>query len=298
MFCPSCGTQNERDAEKCKNCGKLLPKLSSSGELVLPPTEDLTAGNPATTPAAPDTVIPGSAGPKAGSPGSQYNFINQPDPAVATQVQPGPYYSPSYPPYGVGQPGYAPYYNYSLPVDQVGLPPAEIGFWPRLGAYVIDNIILGIVSGVVFFIPVFIYLASFISKHQAEILPVCDNTAYTYNSQACVDTFERILRQSNELNAFGLLIFGLFLVVVVITTLYYTLMTARGATVGKKVFGMKVVKEDGSPIGFGRSLLRHTIGYWVSAAVFGLGFIWIGFDPHKQGWHDKIAGTYVVRANR
>ncbi len=297
MFCPSCGTQNERDTEKCKNCGKLLPQLSPGGELVLPSTPGSVTGS-SSEPATPDTTIPGLSGPKAGSPGSQYAFSNQPDPAVATAPQPGPYYNPaSYPPYS-RQPGYAPYYNYSLPVDQIGVAQAEIGFWPRLGAYVIDNIILGIVSGIVFFIPVFVYLANFISRHQAEILPVCDNSAYDYNAQTCNAVLERILTQSNELNGFVYMVLGLGLAVILITTLYYTLMTARGATVGKKVFGMKVVREDGAPIGFGRSLLRHTVGYWVSAAVFGLGFIWIGFDPHKQGWHDKMAGTYVVRANR
>lgn len=297
MFCPSCGTQNERDTEKCKNCGKLLPQLSPGGELVLPSTPGATTGS--SEAAMPDTTIPGSSGPKAGSPGSQYAFTNQPEPAaVATAAQPGPYYNPTYSPYTGGQPGYAPYYNYSLPVDQMGVAPAEIGFWPRLGAYVIDNIILGIISGIVFFIPLFVYLANFISRHQAEVLPVCDNSAYGYNAQTCNAVLERILTQSNELTGFVYMVLGLGLAVIVITTLYYTLMTARGATVGKKVFGMKVVREDGAPIGFGRSLLRHTVGYWVSAAVFGLGFIWIGFDPHKQGWHDKIAGTYVVRANR
>lgn len=284
MFCPSCGAQNERDSEKCKNCGKPLPKLSPTGELVMPATEDITGAVTAPT----ETVPVGPSGPKAGSPGSQYSFTNQPP-------QSGPYYnSPLYPAYNP-QP-YAPYYNYSLPVDQVGVAPAEIGFWPRLGAYVIDNIILSIVGGIIFFIPLSIYVGSFFVKHQNELLPLCDNTAYTYNSQACVDTFERILRQSNELGTFGLLVLGLGLASTLLTVLYYTIMTARsGATVGKKVFGIKVVRADGGPISFGQSLLRHTIGYLASAVVFALGFIWIGFDPHKQGWHDKIARTYVVR---
>jgi len=43
-------------------------------------------------------------------------------------------------------------------------------------------------------------------------------------------------------------------------------------------------------------LLRQTIGYWLSGAVFYLGFIWVAFDDKKQGWHDKIARTFVVRA--
>lgn len=304
MFCPSCGAQNERGVEKCVNCGKLLPQLSPGGDLVMPKTPASETGSPdVIPPATPDSNSPiGSPGPKAGQPGSQYAFgYNQPEGATTT-AQPGPYYNPAYPPYGGqpygGQPGYAPYYNYSLPVDQVGVAPAEIGFWPRLGAYVIDNIIMSLVTGILFGIPVLVYIFNFIGRHQSELLPVCDNTAYGYNSRACSDVLERILTQSNEINGFVAMVLGLGLVVLVVNTLYYTLLTARGATVGKKVFGMKVVREDGGPIGFWRSLLRHTIGYWISGLFFGLGFIWIGFDPHKQGWHDKIAGTYVVRANR
>lgn len=291
MFCPSCGTQNERDSEKCKNCGKLLPKLSPAGDLVMPQTEDMTGGNPATVAAPTESVTPEPAAPgaRAGSPGSQYNFI-------PNQAQPGP--GPFFGPYGAPPSGYAPYYNYSLPMDQVGIAPAEIGFWPRLGAYVIDNIILSIVSGIVFVIPFVAFIANFISKYQAEILPVCDSSAYGYSSKACNEVLTRILSQSNELGSFLFLVLGLSLVVTIITVLYYTITTARmGATVGKKVFGMRVVREDGGPISFGQSLLRHSIGYWVSGIVFALGFIWIGFDPHKQGWHDKIARTYVVRAN-
>jgi uncharacterized RDD family membrane protein YckC len=304
MFCPSCGAQNERGAEICKNCGKLLPQLSPGGDLVMPGTPGSETGSPAEIPpATPDSSrTPGAPGTKAGQPGSQYAFgYNQPGGPVAP-AQPGAYYNnPGYPPYGqpyIGQPGYAPYYNYSLPVDQVGVAPVEIGFWPRLGAYVIDNIILSLISGVIFGIPAIVYIANFIGRHQNEILPVCDSTAYDYSKQACNAALERIFTQTNELTGLVAMIIGLSLAALMVQTLYYTLLTARGATVGKKVFGMKVVKEDGSPIGFWRSLLRHTIGYWVSGLVFGLGFIWIGFDPHKQGWHDKIAGTYVVRANR
>ncbi len=44
----------------------------------------------------------------------------------------------------------------------------------------------------------------------------------------------------------------------------------------------------------GQLVLRY-LGYYVSAIPFGLGFLWVAFDPRKQGWHDKIARTVVVR---
>jgi uncharacterized RDD family membrane protein YckC len=77
---------------------------------------------------------------------------------------------------------------------------------------------------------------------------------------------------------------------------YYILLTGfLGQTLGKMIVGVKVVRTEGAPAGWGAVILRETIGKIVSAIVIGLGFIWAGFDKHKQGWHDKIAGTYVVK---
>ena len=72
----------------------------------------------------------------------------------------------------------------------------------------------------------------------------------------------------------------------------------RGATPGKMIFGLQIVnKDDGTPIGLVTSLLRF-VGYFVSAVVFMLGFLRIIVDKDKQGWHDKIAGTLVVKTGR
>ena len=69
----------------------------------------------------------------------------------------------------------------------------------------------------------------------------------------------------------------------------------NGYSIGKRVLHLKVVKEDGKcPIGIVDALIRETIGKFVSAIVLGIGFLMIGFDPQKQGIHDKIAKTYVV----
>jgi uncharacterized RDD family membrane protein YckC len=66
-----------------------------------------------------------------------------------------------------------------------------------------------------------------------------------------------------------------------------------GQTLGKSVTGMKVVRTDGSRLSWGQALLRY-LGYIISGAVFSLGFLWVAFDPKRQGWHDKIARTYVI----
>ena len=71
----------------------------------------------------------------------------------------------------------------------------------------------------------------------------------------------------------------------------------RGQTVGMMPFNMQVVGvADGQKIDVVRGLLRY-VGYIISAIPLLLGFIWAAFDSRKQGWHDKIAGTVVIRPN-
>jgi uncharacterized RDD family membrane protein YckC len=82
-----------------------------------------------------------------------------------------------------------------------------------------------------------------------------------------------------------------------IVTLFYVLgfWAMAGGTPGKIMLGMRIVGPDGSTngIGWGRAILRF-LGSIVSAFPCYLGYIWIIIDKDKQGWHDKIAGTYVV----
>lgn len=73
---------------------------------------------------------------------------------------------------------------------------------------------------------------------------------------------------------------------------------AQGSTPGKLAISAIVVDErtccpPSLPQQLGRSL-----GLLLSLVPFGLGFLWVAFQPKKQGWHDKLAGTLVVRARR
>jgi len=71
---------------------------------------------------------------------------------------------------------------------------------------------------------------------------------------------------------------------------------AYGLTPGMYLLGIRIIKVDtGVPAGFWRMALRQIVGQWVSAIVCYLGFIWVLFDANRQGWHDKIAKTLVVR---
>ena len=68
----------------------------------------------------------------------------------------------------------------------------------------------------------------------------------------------------------------------------------RGQTPGKMALRIRVVGVDGHPIGVGRAIVRYA-GYLASTLVFLGGYLMIGLTPRKQGLHDKIARTYVVR---
>jgi uncharacterized RDD family membrane protein YckC len=68
-----------------------------------------------------------------------------------------------------------------------------------------------------------------------------------------------------------------------------------GQTLGMRLFGLHVVGADGQPISIVGAIVRW-IGIVISAAMLLLGLVWVAFDPRKQGWHDKLAGSFVVHA--
>jgi uncharacterized RDD family membrane protein YckC len=119
------------------------------------------------------------------------------------------------------------------------------GFWLRLGAGVIDLLILGSVSGIIaYFFP-------------ALIVWVTSGVA--------------------------------------ISIVYWLgFWVWRGQTPGKMAVGVKVIRTDSSPVKWQCAICR-CLGYVVSAITLFIGFIWVAFDGRKQGIHDKIADTYVVK---
>lgn len=72
----------------------------------------------------------------------------------------------------------------------------------------------------------------------------------------------------------------------------------RQATPGKMLIHARIVDATtGGPPRTGQLVLRY-LGYFVSTFALGLGFLWIAFDRRKQGWHDKMATTLVIRDDR
>lgn len=86
------------------------------------------------------------------------------------------------------------------------------------------------------------------------------------------------------------------IIMLVTWTAYFVWMVGTyGATIGKMVLKLKIVKENKTSVTYSDALLRELASY-LSLFVLGIGYLSIGWDARKQGWHDKIAKTLVVTA--
>lgn len=103
---------------------------------------------------------------------------------------------------------------------------------------------------------------------------------------------------------FGTIQVGAFYVIYLITIILQIIIpfaylasfgVAYGQTPGKMLLRIRIVQGDGLPNRWGTLLLREIPGRAVSSIIIGLGYFWVAFDSKKQGWHDKIAGTHVIR---
>lgn len=66
-----------------------------------------------------------------------------------------------------------------------------------------------------------------------------------------------------------------------------------GRTVGKWLFGLRVVGRDRKPIGYRQAFIRTVA--WPFSALWGIGLLWILWSREKRAWHDLLAGTWVIR---
>ena len=69
-----------------------------------------------------------------------------------------------------------------------------------------------------------------------------------------------------------------------------------GQTFGKMAMKIKVVNEDGTPLDYRKAFLRW-LGYFLCDLTFYVGYVWAAFDHRKQGLHDKVCKTLVVRTD-
>jgi uncharacterized RDD family membrane protein YckC len=198
--------------------------------------------------------------------------MQTPSPGEPTQPQgaPPPPPPPSAPPPGYGQAPYGSPQNYPAAqygnqpgwaAPQAGPAPGLVyaGFWMRLLALIIDGILLGIVS--------FILGRLFLKGIDYG------------NGNVVITEGQWVIP-----------------VIYIINFLYYPVTWAwLGETIGHRVLGMEIRRvEDGRRPGVGQVIVRF-LGYILCYITIFIGFIIAAFDPRKQGLHDKIANTVVVR---
>jgi uncharacterized RDD family membrane protein YckC len=102
-------------------------------------------------------------------------------------------------------------------------------------------------------------------------------------------------RWASETAADAVVVVGYLATAVVIFFNYIHFYLRRGQSFGKRFIGVRVVRIDGRPIDYQTAVLRHIVGYPLSLLFFGLGIVWVLWDGRRQGWHDKLAKTVVVR---
>ncbi len=71
----------------------------------------------------------------------------------------------------------------------------------------------------------------------------------------------------------------------------------KGTTLGGSVLGLRLIRLDGRALDW-QTCAYRVMGAIVSLLPMGLGFLWVAWDPECQSWHDRIAGTTVVKGDR
>ncbi|MEK6756022.1 MAG: RDD family protein [Bacteroidota bacterium] len=159
----------------------------------------------------------------------------------------------------------------SIPTPQ-RIPVQYAGFWRRFVAYLIDSIILGVASFLVF-IPVLGLLGIGIGAGAME-----EPEAAAGLVMAAMAAY-----------------FFSILVIAIAGWLYFALLESSNkmATLGKLAIGIKVTDMNGNRISFGRATGRY-FAKILSGMIFMIGYIMAGFTEKKQALHDMIASCLVV----
>ena len=163
--------------------------------------------------------------------------------------------------------------QYAAPQYQ-GPQPTYAGFWIRLVARLIDGLILGIPFGIVF-----------------GVFAVAGGVFANNASTSSQDT------QNAAAAAFGGVFLLLYLLALVVQVGYWIYFWgSSGSTLGMRLLHLKIVDANtGGPIGYGRATARFLMSIVNTWACY-IGWIWVAFDPRKQGRHDKVANSVVLQS--
>ena len=135
-----------------------------------------------------------------------------------------------------------------------------VGFWPRVGAALIDTLLMLVVC--------------------APLVTAIYGKAY-WNSDKFIEGPADFLINW-VLPAIAVILFWIY----------------RQATPGKIAISARIVDAETGLAPSTGQLIGRYVAYYAAALPLMVGIIWVAFDPRKQGWHDKLAGTVVVRARQ
>lgn len=138
-----------------------------------------------------------------------------------------------------------------------------VGFLPRLLSYLIDLILITLIVSLV----------------NSTIQLVLFQSANTLEMQSIITSY----------------IISILSTFVIVYPYFIICAVKFGGTVGKLMMGQMIVNENGEKIDWRQALLRYVVGYMVNSFTLGIGYIWVIFDSRKQGLHDKIANTFVIK---
>ena len=280
LSCPTCSFANAPGAESCVKCGTSLaetPDRVHPGETLRDPDDLTLPSSPllravlrgeSDTLATPRTTSPATTTPPAAQAPAQVEtrapaFVPTPAPAPRPVVTPMTveHLSPT-----VDQAALLRELAERLHTRPTEAIPRYAGFFVRLGAFLIDSVVLA-----AFGVP--LAAAGYLGI-RAGMLVLGHGTP--------VELDESMLT---------LLTAAWF----AMATVYFTVLhRSYGQTIGKSLFGIAVKTLDLQDIGVLRALVR-TLGYAVSSSFLGFGFFLVALTPRKRGWHDFLARTCVVR---
>lgn len=150
------------------------------------------------------------------------------------------------------------------------------GLVSRAVALVIDQAIIGFVSVTLFLVVRSILSLAGMEFNQCTVFVPIEDFA---------DLMQNICRAARGTTYFLSVMFG--------PTYYVILWMLTGQTIGMAICGLRVVRADGTNIVLRQSLLRM-IGFFLCVLSLGFGFLRVSWDDKRQGWHDKMANSFVV----
>jgi predicted Zn finger-like uncharacterized protein len=137
----------------------------------------------------------------------------------------------------------------------------KAGFWIRVVSYLLDSVLLGVVQLV---LSLLIGLAIGMMGIAAEGDPAINTVIWLFGVSLSI--------------SYAVFFIGYC-----------------GQTPGKMALRIKVIRTDGSPLTYGRAARREVLGKFISSILLGIGYLMVAFDSKKQGLHDKISDTYVIK---